>query len=74
MRQQLALSPFDVSSKRELARLLLERKRYREAFVLLEDVKSSSETSAEFWSDLGTASLGLGNLRKAKNKCFARFL
>ncbi|MEK5163992.1 tetratricopeptide repeat protein [Paenibacillus sp. FSL R5-0527] len=68
LRQQLALSPFDVSSKRELARLLLERKRYREAFGLLEDVKSSSETSAEFWSDLGTASLGLGQLEEGEEQ------
>ncbi|RRJ65291.1 hypothetical protein EHV15_22040 [Paenibacillus oralis] len=68
LRQQLALSPFDVSSKRELARLLLERKRYREAWDLLEDVKSSSETSAEFWSDLGTALLGLGRLEEGEEQ------
>ncbi|MGZ7440538.1 tetratricopeptide repeat protein [Paenibacillus sp. TH7-28] len=68
LRQQLVLSPFDVSSKRELARLLLERKRYREAWDLLEDVKPSSETSAEFWSDLGAALLGLGRLEEGEEQ------
>ena len=35
LRQQLAMSPNEVSSKLELARLLIERKRYSEAHALL---------------------------------------
>ncbi|MCA1294280.1 tetratricopeptide repeat protein [Paenibacillus sp. alder61] len=62
LRQQLSLSPFDVSAKRELARLLLERKKYKEALALLEEVRDYSESSAEYWDDLGRATIGLGRL------------
>ncbi|GIO83902.1 hypothetical protein J25TS5_08340 [Paenibacillus faecis] len=62
LRQQLSLSPFDVSAKRELAGLLLERKKYKEALALLEEVRDYSESSAEYWDDLGTATIGLGRL------------
>ncbi|WP_435921322.1 tetratricopeptide repeat protein [Paenibacillus sp. DYY-L-2] len=66
LRQQLAMSPFDVSSKRELARLLLEKKKFKEACELLEEVKPHSELSAEYWDDLGTALLGLGRLEEGE--------
>ncbi|MGP0583610.1 tetratricopeptide repeat protein [Paenibacillus timonensis] len=66
LRQQLAASPFDVSAKRELARLLLERKKFAEAHRLLEEAKEASETSAEFWDDLGTACLGLGQIEEGE--------
>lgn len=62
LRQRLSLSPFDVSAKRELAGLLLERKKYKEALALLEEARDYSEISAEFWDDLGTATIGLGRL------------
>lgn len=66
LRQQLAASPFDVSAKRELARLLLERKKYAEAHRLLEEAKDFSESSAEFWDDLGAACLGLGRIEEGE--------
>jgi tetratricopeptide (TPR) repeat protein len=66
LRQQLAASPFDVSAKRELARLLLERKKYTEALRLLEEAKDFSESSAEFWDDLGAACLGLGRIEEGE--------
>lgn len=68
LRQQLAVNHFDISSKRELARLMLERKRFLEAYDLLQEAKSSSESSAEFWDDLGTASLGLGHLEEGEEQ------
>lgn len=68
LRQQLIASPFDVSSKRELARLLLERKKFSEAYHLLQEVKEHSESSAEFWSDLGTASIGLGRIDEGEEQ------
>lgn len=68
LRQQLIASPFDVSSKRELARLLLERKKYSEAYHLLQEVKEHSESSAEYWSDLGTASIGLGRIDEGEEQ------
>ncbi|WP_334073035.1 tetratricopeptide repeat protein [Paenibacillus sp. A14] len=66
LRQQLSLSPHDVSAKRELARLLLERKRYKEAHDLLEEVRDYSEDSAEYWDDLGTATIGLKRVKEGE--------
>lgn len=66
LRQQITLNQFDVSSKRELARLLLERRKFTEAYDLLLGVQASSETSAEYWNDLGTASLGLGRIEEGE--------
>lgn len=67
LRQQLALNPHDLSSKRDLARLLLERKKYNEAFTLLKEMEPASEQSAEFWDDLGTAALGLSQVEEAES-------
>ncbi|GGG12114.1 tetratricopeptide repeat protein [Paenibacillus aceti] len=68
LRAQLAASPFDVSSKRELARLLLEKKKFAEAHQLLEQVKDASEDSAEYWSDLGATSFGLNRLEEGEQQ------
>ncbi|WP_223066720.1 tetratricopeptide repeat protein [Paenibacillus caui] len=68
LRQQISLSPHDVSSKRELARLLMERKKYREAAALLEEVLAYSEDSAEFWADFGEAAIGLGDLQEGEQR------
>lgn len=68
LRQQLNASPFDVSSKRELARLLLEKKKYTQALALLEEVKPFSESSAEFWSDLGSALIGLERIKEGEEQ------
>ncbi|MUG66242.1 tetratricopeptide repeat protein [Paenibacillus campinasensis] len=62
LRKVIAASPSDVSSRHELARLLLERKKYGEALQLLESIKDSSEESAEYWDDLGTARLFTGDI------------
>lgn len=67
LRQQLAVNHYDVSSKRELARLLLEKKAYREAADLLNEVEAQSESSAEFWNDLGTAVIGLGRIDEGES-------
>lgn len=66
LRQQITLNQFDVSSKRELARLLLERRKFAEAYDLLQAVQASSDSSAEYWNDLGTASLGLGRIEEGE--------
>lgn len=68
LRTQLASSPFDVSSKRELARLLIESKKYAEAHKLLEEAREASEDSAEYWSDLGAASIGLQQLQDGEQQ------
>lgn len=61
LRQQLVANPHDVSSKHELARLLMERKRYREAREYLEPLQERMEQSAEYWDDLGTCYLHTGD-------------
>ncbi|GAB6988850.1 tetratricopeptide repeat protein [Paenibacillus pini] len=66
LRSHIAMSPNDVSSKYELARLLMERKQYQEALGLLESIQSRFEQSAEFWDDLGTVHLRLGNTDKGE--------
>ena len=61
LKQIIHSSPNDVSAKQELARLLIERRRYREALAWLEPLKRPLEDSAEFWDDHGTCYLYTGN-------------
>lgn len=51
----IAASPNDVSAKQELARLLIDRKKYGAALRLLEPLNRVLEDSAEYWDDLGQA-------------------
>lgn len=64
LRQQIDQSPNDVSSKHELARLLLERKKYGEALRLLEPIEHVLVDSAEYWDDLGIGYLYSGDEEK----------
>ncbi|OBZ13289.1 MULTISPECIES: lipopolysaccharide assembly protein LapB [Bacillales] len=61
LKQQIDSSPNDVSSKHELARLLIERKKYGEALRWLEPLQHTLEDSAEFWDDLGMSYLYTGD-------------
>lgn len=60
LKQQINLSPNDVSMKHELARLLIERKKYSEALHWLEPLQRTLEDSAEYWDDFGTSCLYSG--------------
>ncbi|CAM4450268.1 tetratricopeptide repeat protein [Paenibacillus typhae] len=62
LRTTISLNPNDVSSKFELARLLIERKRYSDAKELLLNIADRYEQSAEYWVELGYANLKLGML------------
>ncbi|MEF7440103.1 tetratricopeptide repeat protein [Paenibacillus lautus] len=66
LRRQIAVSPSDVSSRHELARLLLERRKYEGALKLLETMESSLEDSAEFWDDIGSARLHTGSIAQGE--------
>ncbi|WP_180287004.1 tetratricopeptide repeat protein [Paenibacillus sp. LK1] len=66
LRQQLAMSPNEVSSKLDLARLLMERKRYSEAHALLLELERPYEQSAEYWEALGTTELHLGQTEEGE--------
>lgn len=60
LKQQLGANPHDVSAKLELARLLIERRAYREARQWLEPLQETMDHSAEFWDDLGACWLHTG--------------
>jgi len=66
LRQQLLLNPSDVDAKQELARALLERKRYRDALSVLESIGDTLEDSAEYWDDLGAACLHTDDPERGK--------
>lgn len=65
-RRHIQMSPHDVSAKSELARLLIERKSYKEARDILQSIETQMEHSAEYWSDLGTCELALGRTEEGE--------
>ncbi|TJY42149.1 tetratricopeptide repeat protein [Cohnella pontilimi] len=67
-RRQLHMSPYDVSAKSELARLLIESRKYAQARNVLIGIESQMEHSAEYWSDLGTCDLALGRLEDGEKE------
>jgi tetratricopeptide (TPR) repeat protein len=66
LRTAISLNPNDVSAKFELARHLAERKRYKEAKELLEQIEARYEQSAEYWVELGYVNLKLGHLAEGE--------
>ncbi|ETT50851.1 tetratricopeptide repeat protein [Paenibacillus sp. FSL H7-0350] len=62
LRTTIAQNPNDVTARFDLARLLIERKRFSEAKELLTAIADRYETSAEYWVELGYANLKLGQL------------
>lgn len=66
LRQQVAMSPHDVSSRRELARLLMERKKYQEAYDIFLGVEQALANSADYWSDRGISALKLGLITEGR--------
>lgn len=66
LRQQVNMNPNDVPAKHELARLLIERKQYKEAKEWLMPLQDALENSAEFWDDLGTCLAHLSEAEAAE--------
>lgn len=66
LRQSLRLNPHDTSDKRELARLLMDKKQYREALSWLEEVLKVIPDSAEVRAELGLCHLKLGDLKQGE--------
>jgi len=58
--------PFDVSAKREAARLYMEKKQWQEARRLLEEVAPVMENSAEVLCELGICRLKTGELEQGE--------
>lgn len=68
LRTTISLNPNDVSSKFELARHLIERKKYKEAKELLLQIEDRYEQSAEFWVELGYVNLKLNHLDEGESQ------
>lgn len=66
LRQELRLSPHDTSVRVELARRLLERRRYKEAAQLLREALGVMEDSADIHCELGYALLKQGQLEEGR--------
>lgn len=66
LRQRIEASPSDVSAKQELARLLMEGKRYKEALQIWEPLQGVLAESAEYWADLGHCYLQIGDTEKGE--------
>ncbi|OAB43367.1 tetratricopeptide repeat protein [Paenibacillus glacialis] len=66
LRREILMNRNDVTSKHELARLLIERKKYLEALELLDSIQVQFDHSAEYWDDLGTVNLRLGHVQKGE--------
>lgn len=66
LKQELRLNPHFTSGKLELARLLIEKKKYEEARQLLEDAKSRMEDSADLHAELGLCYLKQGDLDRGE--------
>ncbi|MWC28602.1 tetratricopeptide repeat protein [Paenibacillus sp. MMS18-CY102] len=62
LKQLLDMNPNDLSAKLELAKLLIDKRSFRQARDLLEPLqdRESIEQSAEYWDDLGTSMLHTG--------------
>ncbi|MCS7462213.1 tetratricopeptide repeat protein [Paenibacillus doosanensis] len=73
LRQELRLSPHQTSAKLDAARILMEKKRYREAAELLEQVFAVMEDSAEVRAELGICRLKLGELQEGERLILEAF-
>lgn len=64
LKAHIGASPNDVSSKQELARLLVERKKYGEALKLLEPLQRTLDDSADYWDTVGHCMAETGRLEE----------
>ncbi|MFS1514172.1 tetratricopeptide repeat protein [Chengkuizengella sp. SCS-71B] len=66
LRQQIRLNPNDVSSKYELARLLMEKKKYTEANQILTDILPRMDQDSHVLCDLGLTYIKIGNIQEGE--------
>jgi tetratricopeptide (TPR) repeat protein len=67
LKQDLSANPHNTSVKLDLARNLIERKKYQEALPYLEQTTSVMEDSADVHYELGLCHLKLGDLAKGES-------
>jgi tetratricopeptide (TPR) repeat protein len=73
LRQELLSNPHNTSSKLELARILIERKQYKDAVHYLELAMDIMEDSADVHYELGLCYLKLGELSKGERLMLKAF-
>lgn len=61
LKQTLGLNPHDTSAKTELARLLIERKNFKEAMPYLREARKKTGDTADMLYDIGLCELEAGN-------------
>ncbi|WP_338552269.1 hypothetical protein [Paenibacillus sp. KS-LC4] len=66
LRRHVDMAPNDVSSKQEIARILIEKKKYNEALGWLSPMEHTLEDSAEYWDDLGLCMLQTGQMEQGE--------
>lgn len=66
LKEELRINPHHTSMKHELARLLMERRKYSEASKLLEQVKQRMDDSDDVKAELGICYLYLGRVEEAE--------
>jgi tetratricopeptide (TPR) repeat protein len=66
LRQELTANPHNTGSKLEAARLLIEKKRYKEALDYLEQVRPIMDDSAEVLYEIGYCYLKLGDVEEGE--------
>jgi len=66
LRQELSASPHNTSGKLEAARLLIERKKYKEALDYLEQVRPIMDDSPEVIYETGFCKLKLGDIAEGE--------
>jgi tetratricopeptide (TPR) repeat protein len=64
LRADLRLNPHDFSARHELARVLMERRKYREAHSLLEELHRAVPESAEVMAELAICCFHLRNFEQ----------
>lgn len=66
LRDELRANPHAASAKFELARILMQQKKFAEALPLLQQIEPVMEDSADFHMEIGTCHLKLGSLSQGE--------
>jgi len=64
LNSQLRLNPHDTPAKLEVARLLMEKRQFREALTYLDDISAAMQDSPEYLCDRGICLLKTGQMEE----------
>ncbi|RAP28402.1 hypothetical protein C2W64_04836 [Brevibacillus laterosporus] len=73
IKNDLRLNPHDTSAKLEVARILMEKKRYEEAYQYLNAIFSVMNDSAEYLSDYGICQIKQGQVDQGEANVLRAF-